>query len=375
MTDTMAANLLNQASEQIGEPSDSALSAILEQLASASDGPTTDVARHDEGNDADTPPILAPVKIEDTESYSDEDAAMQPDAEQDSQVYPPTTFGKANVMGEVRLGYPSRLYPGVELKFSRTYSKASTGRSGYKCLKCEPIAKMLRHIGVKLQTCVVLNGEIVDRDPDTAGTNFGHLCQQPERVAELKAAAPNGELVAPPQSTQAPPTTAPRQRKFPQGFASAGFEISEHALSLYDVVDDNGSSPSVTPAVPKKKRRRFIEGAHTHTTGTSGTPVPVHNTPGEQSMTFGKAIPTEDPTVVRFRGVFDDVYTFKQHQERCQVKDGRTVVVKTYRCLACSEAAAKKGIQLDLPFVKTVDGVFVERDPDCPLGNAHLCTQ
>lgn len=62
----MAANLLNQASEQIGEPSDSALSAILEQLASASDGPTTDVARHDEGNDADTPPILAPVKIEDT---------------------------------------------------------------------------------------------------------------------------------------------------------------------------------------------------------------------------------------------------------------------------------------------------------------------
>lgn len=47
----------------------------------------------------------------------------------------------------------------------------------------------------------MLYGQIVDRDPDTAGTSVGHLCQQPERVEELKKAGGSSSELPLPQLT------------------------------------------------------------------------------------------------------------------------------------------------------------------------------
>lgn len=48
------------------------------------------------------------------------------------------------------------------------------------------ILDKLKAVGVKLAMLIVLDGVIIDRDPDDAGTNFGHMCQQPEKVAQLE---------------------------------------------------------------------------------------------------------------------------------------------------------------------------------------------
>lgn len=36
------------------------------------------------------------------------------------------------------------------------------------------------------RTVTTLNGEIVDRDPDECGTNYGHLCRKPELIAQFE---------------------------------------------------------------------------------------------------------------------------------------------------------------------------------------------
>lgn len=53
------------------------------------------------------------------------------------------------------------------------------------CFTAHLLAR-LKAAGVKLAMLIVLVGEIIDRDPDDVGTNFGHLCQQPAKVAELR---------------------------------------------------------------------------------------------------------------------------------------------------------------------------------------------
>lgn len=45
----------------------------------------------------------------------------------------------------------------------------------------------LKGLGIKLAMLTVVDGRIVGTDPDLVGTNHGHLCQQPAKVAEFEA--------------------------------------------------------------------------------------------------------------------------------------------------------------------------------------------
>ncbi|KAH7723919.1 hypothetical protein AAVH_08511 [Aphelenchoides avenae] len=111
-------------------------------------------------------------------------------------------FGKANFDDKGRLVYESRFYPGTlrrrsndrlrkfsgtSFKFSRVKGNAeNAGRINYRCAPCVRLAGKFRACGIKAQSITVLKNDIVDRDPDRAGTNVGHLCHQADLVAQLQ---------------------------------------------------------------------------------------------------------------------------------------------------------------------------------------------
>ncbi|KAH7700556.1 hypothetical protein AAVH_32322, partial [Aphelenchoides avenae] len=97
-------------------------------------------------------------------------------------------------------------------------------------------------------------------------------------------------------------------------------------------------------------------------------PAAAPSSGGGYSSKFGKAIRSDDPTVVFYEGVYGVTYRFKLVTEKAiKQNDGSRQVIRTYRCVACQKAKDEKSLKDDIPLVRTVDDVFVGRDPDQPL--------
>lgn len=229
----------------------------------------------------------------------------------------------------------------------------------YKCAGCAPICSRLKSAGVKQKWLSILNGEIVDHDPDDAGSSMGHLCQQPNVVADLQKALANKANTESPSE----PSTAPT----PEETEDAEVEVLDiKPAILRRLAACPAGTTSATPT----------------SSTTNNTPVPstsgVLNAGGggavsAYSVNFGKATYADgNASSVLYESIYGVNYTFKLVGER-RLNTGS--MVRTYQCEGCLQAASRAGIKLDVPLVKTVDDYFVERDPDRPLGNDHLCMQ
>lgn len=75
--------------------------------------------------------------------------------------------------------------------------------------------------GVKTATICVLDGEIVDKDPDDAGTDHGHLCQELEKFGLQQSEANVGRRQS-------------GAREVTKSFGLAGFVDGERKRMAYE---------------------------------------------------------------------------------------------------------------------------------------------
>ncbi|KAH7700417.1 hypothetical protein AAVH_32463, partial [Aphelenchoides avenae] len=290
--------------------------------------------------------------------------------------------------------------------------------------------------GIKWRPIFVANGEIVGRDPDCAGTIYGHLCQEPELAAQLKKKFTTRRLSERKRSAPArlhnasKPDTAEGQhnasaasdpQKDPASSKPSGPPRKRRREASSKANDENKSaSGDETPRLPKRSRpvlqlkngnvvgpasgqpsnnAKYIRKVKSEVAemkdGGENAQVPDHvaapvdendvNDPmlapkGDvdepaaatsnvtaYAANFGMAVKTMDPSVVQYENIFGGTYTFKLVQEKQVMKDGVVQTVRTYRCQGCMDVKARELIKGDVPLVKTIDDVFVERDPDHPL--------
>ncbi|KAH7701776.1 hypothetical protein AAVH_31085 [Aphelenchoides avenae] len=329
---------------------------------------------------------------------------------------PLKSFGKAVATPDGCIAVQSKRFPGVVLQFRPVMGSRGPKPVGvrYRCGGCFQFAEKFDRLGVSMRSLRVVDGEIVDREPDNAGTSHGHLCLQSEVLKQLEeelaqrrrsgrehrtpqAGVANG--AADIGSNEAPSSTgsipaSPKQR---ESAKKRRRETKEKANT--DTADR--SAEGETPP-PTAKRVRFAKAGKTPKVEvapeTQCPPEVDQNVPGDAatstangvateaegnaasvkaaddySACFGKAIKTDDPSVVLYDNIFGGMYTFKLVHEKEVEKGGVKQVVRTYRCEDCVKAARKQTLKVDVPLVKTIDDVFVERDPDQPLGNSHFC--
>ncbi|KAH7721468.1 hypothetical protein AAVH_11088 [Aphelenchoides avenae] len=90
----------------------------------------------------------------------------------------------------------SERYTGVTFTF-RTKSAVPGRRRYFQCSGCsskyEKYRDCLKECGIIRRCLIVWDGNIVDFHPDDAGTNQGHLCQQPLLEEKLKRAKASGK--------------------------------------------------------------------------------------------------------------------------------------------------------------------------------------
>ncbi|KAH7705961.1 hypothetical protein AAVH_26819 [Aphelenchoides avenae] len=294
--------------------------------------------------------------------------------------------------------------------------------------------------GIKCTPIFIADGEIIGRDPDCAGTVYGHLCQKPELAAQLQKKFAARRLsgrkrtaparlhdVAKPDSTEdhnnasaspAPqkvsasskPSGPPRKRRRDASSkavnddneAASGDETPRQPMRSTPVLQvKNGNATA--PGQPSNNARYIRQvkaevaemkdgGGKSHEqghvtappeekelhqpvapTGDVYEPAATASKATAYAANFGMAVKTMDPSVVEYENIFGDTYKFKLVQEKQVAKDDAMHTVCTYRCQGCMDVKAREQIKGDVPLVKTIDGVFVERDPDHPLGNQHLC--
>ncbi|KAH7721129.1 hypothetical protein AAVH_11365 [Aphelenchoides avenae] len=300
-----------------------------------------------------------------------------------------------------------------------------------------------RSWGIKWRPIFVADGEIVGRDPDCAGTIYGHLCQQPElaaqlkkkfatrRLSERKRSAParlhygsktesaedhhNASAASEPQKepTSSNPSGPPRKRRREASSKAANDEnktasgdetprLPKRSRPVLQLKNGNAVGPAPgQPSYNAKYIRKVKAEAAEMKDGGKKAEEPDHMAApvGENGVNdsmlapkgdvdepagatskatayaanFGVAVKTMDPYVVQYENIFGETYTFKLVQEKQVTKDGAVQTVRTYRCQGCMDVKARDLIKGDVPLVKTIDDVFVERDPDHPLGNQHLC--
>ncbi|KAH7714669.1 hypothetical protein AAVH_17977 [Aphelenchoides avenae] len=68
-------------------------------------------------------------------------------------------------------------------------------------------------------------------------------------------------------------------------------------------------------------------------------------------------------------------YNFDLAKEGSRIVNGARVAIRLYRCTECVKVMDRASHKLDVPCVIVVNGSFVERDPDLPLGTDHFCSQ
>lgn len=152
---------------------------------------------------------------------------------------------------------------------------------------------------MKLCGLILLDGEIVDRDPDEVGTNMGHLCQQPNVVADLRAALANKKLtskgtqhaeISPTKKQQSkrtrPDSEAEPVDKKPAKGGRLAAEQPSSSTSGSTSATPSSSSANPTPQSP----------------APSGMPsANMGATPSSYSVNFGKAIGVnEDMSRVKY---------------------------------------------------------------------------
>ncbi|KAH7713251.1 hypothetical protein AAVH_19418 [Aphelenchoides avenae] len=289
--------------------------------------------------------------------------------------------------------------------------------------------------GIKSTPIFVADGEITGRDPDSAGTVYGHLCQQPELAAQLKEkfaarrlperkrSAParlhygpkpvstehddNAASESPKGPASSKPSGPPRKRRRETSTKSANDEnkaasgdetprLPMRSRTVLQLKNGNAMGPALGQPSNNAKciRKVKTEVAEMKDGGNKAEqPKAVIAPPEEKEVpqpeaptgdvdesaaatskattyaaNFGTAVKTSDPSVVLYENIFGENYAFKLVQEKQVTQDGVVQTVRTYRCQGCMEVKARDMIKGDVPLVKTIDGVFVERDPDHPLG-------
>ncbi|KAH7707451.1 hypothetical protein AAVH_25303 [Aphelenchoides avenae] len=334
---------------------------------------------------------------------------------------PLKSYGKAVATPDGCVAVQSKRFPGVVLQFRPIQGsrgpKPVVGVK-YRCGGCFQLAEKFDRLGVSMRSLRVVDGEIVDREPDNAGTSHGHLCLQSEVLKQLEEEFAqrrrSGRERRTPQAgdaTAAASTTDSGSNEGLSGSRSTPassakresakkrcYETKEKANT--DTTDR--STDGETPP-PTAKRVRFAKALKTpkveREADTECPPKVDENVPGDAATSkdngaateanghgasmkptedeylacFGKAIKTDDPSVVLYDNIFGSMYTFKLVHQKEVVKGGVQQVIRTYRCEDCVQAAQKQALKVDVPLVKTIDDVFVERDPDQPLGNSHFC--
>ncbi|KAH7703810.1 hypothetical protein AAVH_29017 [Aphelenchoides avenae] len=95
-------------------------------------------------------------------------------------------FGKAhfNASGEVE--WTSRVHKGKTLRFVFHAHAPAGPVCYYRCDACHELCVKYKRAGAVPRMLPVRDDKLL-RNPDECGTNFGHLCQMPKKVAELQA--------------------------------------------------------------------------------------------------------------------------------------------------------------------------------------------
>ncbi|KAH7704608.1 hypothetical protein AAVH_28190 [Aphelenchoides avenae] len=369
--------------------------------------------------------------LEDTDTTTGSSAAKHSQSN-DRLQQKPQSFGKAVFTPDGCIVVESKRYPAVTLQFrafeSRRGRKSTLGAS-YHCsacvgIKCTPIFVADGEIVGRDPDCVGTVYDHLCQKPELAAQFKKKFAVR--RLSERKRSAParlhdvpkpdstEGQdnaftAAAPPKdSTSSKPSGPPRKRRREtstkavndENQATSGDETPRLPVRYRPVLQlKNGSAPGQPSNNARYIRQVKAEAAEMKDVGEKAQePGQVTTPPVEKegsqpvapkedmgglaaatskatayAASFGMAVKTVDPSVVLYENIFGETYTFKLVQEKQVTKDGVAQTVGTYRCQGCMDVKAREQIKGDVPLVKTVDGVFVERDPDHPLGNQHLC--
>ncbi|KAH7726561.1 hypothetical protein AAVH_05954 [Aphelenchoides avenae] len=121
---------------------------------------------------------------------------------------------------------------GVTLEFRLHGSwRGDARRNHYHCVVCWRYLVRTKMFGVKTATICVLDGEIVDKDPDDAGTDHGHLCQELEKFGLQQSEANVGRRQS-------------GAREVTKSFGLAGFVDGERKRMAYESRRYEDWSPS-----------------------------------------------------------------------------------------------------------------------------------
>ncbi|KAH7713246.1 hypothetical protein AAVH_19413 [Aphelenchoides avenae] len=323
----------------------------------------------------------------------------------------------------------------------QSFGKAAFTPDGCVSVESKRYPDQFKSSGIKCTPIFVADGEITGRDPDCAGTIYGHLCQQPElaaqlkkkfaarRLSERKRSAParlhyglkpdstedqhddKAASASPKGPASSKPSGPPRKRRREtytkaandENQAASGDEtprLPKRSRTVLQLKNGNGVGPA--PGKPSNNakyiRKVKAEVAEMKEGGEKAEELDHVTAPPEDkelhqpvapkgdvagsaaaaskatayAANFGVAVKTTDPSVVLYENIFGDNYAFKLVQEKQVSRDDVVQTVCTYRCQGCMEVKARDQIKGDVPLVKTVDGEFVERDPDHPLGKTSL---
>lgn len=126
------------------------------------------------------------------------------------------------------------------------------------------VLDQFKSLGIKCWPISVASGEIVGRDPDCAGTLYGHLCQQPELADQLK------EKFAARRLSKRKRSAPARLHEVPKTDSTEG-QDSASAES-----EPQKESASSKPSEPPRKRRRekYSKVANDENETASGDDIP-----------------------------------------------------------------------------------------------------
>ncbi|KAH7725839.1 hypothetical protein AAVH_06682 [Aphelenchoides avenae] len=334
-------------------------------------------------------------------------------------------FGPAQFNDYGHLKFQSRLHAGATLLFRRS-STSATGKTYYYCGTCESIFRKYQYtlLGLRRRNVTVVDDRIVGRDPDVAGSDCGHICQMPHMVAMIEAnlkrvnrrqsaianelslvAAGNQQLQENDDDiifAEEVPGAARKKREQTKSYTTQigindGSSAGRASTSRRPHEPQAGSAPRKRAKTdcaalgPSKVPSATAQEVQFNVSGAVGNAPPVAVTRAGDKFegfqpVFGKAVPA-GPTSVKFeygalrnicitqcfRGEFG-TYTFELAKEGSRLVGGVWVPIKSYRCVECFKAMERAGRRQDVPFVLVVNGSFVKRDPEFPMGTNHFCS-